>query len=130
MKLNERQKAFCEYYAASFNATESAKKAGYSQKTAYSIGQENLKKPEIQKYLAELTEKIKSSRIATLEEVYEYLSETMRDGAEERKERTKAAQLLMTSLERKASQDDGSDREKLDDLCAAISDIARGGDNG
>jgi phage terminase small subunit len=130
MKLNERQKAFCEYYAASFNATESAKKAGYSQKTAYSIGQENLKKPEIQKYLAELTEKMKSSRIATLEEVYEYLSETMRDGAEERKERTKAAQLLMTSLERKAPQDDGNDREKLDELCAAISDIARGGDNG
>lgn len=130
MKLNERQKAFCEYYAASFNATESAKKAGYSQKTAYSIGQENLKKPEIQKYLAELTEKMKSSRIATLEEVYEYLSETMRDGVEERKERTKAAQLLMTSLERKAPQDDGNDREKLDELCAAISDIARGGDNG
>lgn len=130
MKLNERQKAFCEYYAASFNATESAKKAGYSQKTAYSIGQENLKKPEIQKYLAELTEKMKSSRIATLEEVYEYLSETMRDGIVERKERTKAAQLLMTSLERKAPQDDGNDREKLDDLCAAISDIARGGDNG
>lgn len=130
MKLNERQKAFCEYYAASFNATESAKKAGYSQKTAYSIGQENLKKPEIQKYLAELTEKIKSSRIATLEEVYEYLSETMRDGEEERKERTKAAQLLMTSLERKAPQDDGNDRDKLDELCAAISDIARGGDNG
>lgn len=67
MKLNERQKAFCEYYAASFNATESAKKAGYSQKTAYSIGQENLKKPEIQKYLAELTETAKSSRIATIE---------------------------------------------------------------
>lgn len=130
MKLNERQKAFCEYYASSFNATESAKKAGYSQKTAYSIGQENLKKPEIQKYLAELTEKMKSSRIATLEEVYEYLSETMRDGIVERKERTKAAQLLMTSLERKAPQDDGSDREKLDDLCAAISDIAKGGDNG
>lgn len=126
MKLNERQKAFCEYYAASFNATESAKKAGYSQKTAYSIGQENLKKPEIQKYLAELTDKIKSSRIATLEEVYEYLSETMRDGAEERKERTKAAQLLMTSLERKAPQDDGTERAKLDDLCERLEKYAGG----
>lgn len=26
--LNEKQKAFCEYYAACFNATEAAKKAG------------------------------------------------------------------------------------------------------
>ena len=128
--MTEKQKLFCEEYLIDLNATQAALRAGYSEKTAYSIGNENLKKPEIQKYLAELTEKMKSSRIATLEEVYEYLSETMRDGAEERKERTKAAQLLMTSLERKAPQDDGNDREKLDELCAAISDIARGGDNG
>ena len=30
MSLNEKQKAFCEYYASSFNATESAKRARYS----------------------------------------------------------------------------------------------------
>ena len=67
MKLNERQKAFCEYYAASFNATESAIKAGYSKSAARSIASENLTKPNIQKYLAELTETAKSSRIATIE---------------------------------------------------------------
>ena len=69
MSLNERQKAFCEYYAACFNATEAAKRAGYSEKTAYSIGTENLKKPEIQSDLQALTEKAQSSRIATIEEV-------------------------------------------------------------
>ena len=32
------------------NATQAAIRAGYSKRTAYSIGNENLKKPEIQKY--------------------------------------------------------------------------------
>lgn len=94
MRLNERQKAFCEHYAACFNATEAAVKAGYSKKTAYSIGNENLKKPEIRNYLQTLTETAKTGRIATADEVLEYLSETMRDGAENRRERTKAAELL------------------------------------
>ena len=30
MKLNARQKAFCEFYVASGNATDAAIKAGYS----------------------------------------------------------------------------------------------------
>ena len=33
LKLNARQKAFCEYYVASGNATEAAIKAGYSERT-------------------------------------------------------------------------------------------------
>lgn len=47
--MTDRQKLFIEHYLATFNATQSAIKAGYSQRTAYSIGQENLKKPEIRK---------------------------------------------------------------------------------
>lgn len=38
---------FVEQYLTCWNATEAAKRAGYSPDTAYSIGQENLKKPEI-----------------------------------------------------------------------------------
>lgn len=98
MALNEKQKAFAEYYAACFNATEAAKKAGYSKKTAYSIGNENLKKPEIQKYLQMLTNNAKSSRIATIDEVLTYLSDTMRNTDEQTKERTKAAQILREAL--------------------------------
>lgn len=48
MALNNRQRVFVEEYLKCWNATESAKRAGYSPKTAYSIGQENLKKPEIE----------------------------------------------------------------------------------
>ena len=51
MKLNARQKAFCEYYVASGNATNAAIKAGYSERTARSIGQENLTKPALNNYI-------------------------------------------------------------------------------
>lgn len=45
--LTNKQKLFVEYYLQFLNATEAAKRAGYSDKTAYSIGWENLRKPEI-----------------------------------------------------------------------------------
>ena len=46
--MTEKQKLFCEEYLIDLNATQAALRAGYSEKTAYSIGNENLKKPEIQ----------------------------------------------------------------------------------
>jgi phage terminase small subunit len=49
--LTDKQKVFCYEYLIDFNATSAAKRAGYSEKTSYSIGQENLKKPEIEKYI-------------------------------------------------------------------------------
>lgn len=53
-KLTDKQKRFCEEYVIDWNATNAALKAGYSKKTAYSIGNENLKKPEIQDYIEEI----------------------------------------------------------------------------
>lgn len=45
--MTKKQKLFCEEYLIDLNATQAAIRAGYSPETAYSIGQENLKKPEI-----------------------------------------------------------------------------------
>lgn len=53
-KLTDKQELFAREYLSDLNATQAAKRAGYSDKTAYSIGQENLKKPEIQDRIAEL----------------------------------------------------------------------------
>lgn len=92
--MTPKQQAFCDYYIASGNATEAAEKAGYSKKTAYSIGSENLNKPEIQSYIRERTEKEQKSRIATAEEILEYLSSVVRNTGEQTRERTKAAELL------------------------------------
>lgn len=52
-KLTKKQQTFCKEYLRTNNATEAAKRAGYSKNTAYCIGWENLNKPEIKAYLAE-----------------------------------------------------------------------------
>lgn len=45
--LTDKQARFVEEYLIDLNATQSAIRAGYSEKTAYSVGHENLSKPEI-----------------------------------------------------------------------------------
>lgn len=78
MALNEMQQAFADYYLETSNATESAKKAGYSEKTAYSQGQRLLKNVEIKAYIDEQLDKIKSERIATIDEVMSFYTKVMR----------------------------------------------------
>ena len=56
-KLTDKQKLFCKEYIVDLNATRAAKDAGYSKKTANSVGPENLVKPCIQEYIAKLQEK-------------------------------------------------------------------------
>ncbi len=49
--MTDKQKKFCDEYLIDLNATQAAIRAGYSEKTAYSIGDENLRKPELQEYI-------------------------------------------------------------------------------
>ncbi|HFU7324219.1 TPA: terminase small subunit [Streptococcus agalactiae] len=112
-KLTLKQKRFADEYIISANATAAAIKAGYSKKTARSIGQENLTKPDIKAYIDERLEKLKSEKIATQEEVLQYLTSIMRGDQQEKtlisvgefgqkivdidvgaKDRIKAAELL------------------------------------
>lgn len=92
--MNVRQQKFCDYYLQSGNATDAAIKAGYSEKTAYSIGQRLLKNVEIEKYNAEHQQKAHKERIATAEEILEFWSETMRDEELTRKDRLRASENL------------------------------------
>ena len=46
-KLTAKQARFVEEYLIDLNATQAAKRSGYSPKTAGSVGFENLQKPEI-----------------------------------------------------------------------------------
>lgn len=69
-----RKEIFCLEYIIDFNATRSAKAAGYSKKTAYSQGQRLLKNVEIQKKLAELIQKRSSKVALTAENVLIELS--------------------------------------------------------
>lgn len=54
IRLTDKQERFCYEYCIDFNATKAAIRSGYSDKTAYSIGNENLKKPEIQSRIKEM----------------------------------------------------------------------------
>ncbi len=98
-KLTEKQKRFIDYYVETANATESARLAGYSEKTADRIGHENLRKLEI--FIKFKMEQIESDRIATQKEVLEYLTRVMRGKEKDQfgldaslQDRTKCAELL------------------------------------
>lgn len=88
--MTGKQLKFISEYTKDFNATQAAIRAGYSPKTAYSIGQELLKKPEIQNAMNENRNKL----IADRNERLQFWTTTMRDNNEEMKHRLKASELL------------------------------------
>lgn len=69
--LTVKERLFVRAYVQCLNATKAALAAGYSAKTAYSIGSENLKKPEIKKAVDEALE----SRTLSVPEVVSRLSD-------------------------------------------------------
>ena len=77
-KLTPKQKRFCEEYLKSANASDAAKKAGYSMKTAPFIGAENLKKPKISAYIKRRIEEQEAARVADANEVLQFYSAVMR----------------------------------------------------
>ena len=95
--MNERQRKFCEHYAADPNATAAAIAAGYSPRSAYSCGQRMLKNAEIQNYLSQLQEQAAAGRIADLQEVKELWTETLRNAGEKTANRLRAGELLARS---------------------------------
>lgn len=77
-KLTAKQQRFCDEYLIDLNATRAALRAGYSAKTAYRTGADNLKKPQIQEFLAERMKEKESELIAGQDEVLRYLTGVMR----------------------------------------------------
>lgn len=80
--MTVKQRKFADEYIVTGNATESAIKAGYSKKSARSVGAENLTKPNIKKYIEEQLKKIEQEKIATAEEILIYWTEVMRGQSE------------------------------------------------
>lgn len=81
-KLSIKQKAFADYYIQLGNATEAARRAGYSKKTANRIATENLSKPVIRSYIDDRLRGIESKRIADATEVLKYLTGVLRRESE------------------------------------------------
>jgi phage terminase small subunit len=86
VKLTEKQKAFCDYYIESLNATESYKKAYPNCKkdaTARTNSSKLLTNANIKKYIDEQLQQMQSNRIANATEVLEYLTKGIRQELEE-----------------------------------------------
>ncbi len=77
-KLTEKQKRFVDFYIQTGNASEAARLAGYNPKSAGSIGQENLKKPEIKNAIDARLKQLESERVAKDKEILEFLTAVMR----------------------------------------------------
>ena len=73
-KLTDKQKRFVDEYLVDLNATAAAKRAGYSEKTAYSMGQRLLKKVEIQAAIQKRQAKLRGKLEITQERVLEELA--------------------------------------------------------
>ena len=126
--LTPKQKAFADEYLRCGNATEAARKAGYSAKTAEVIGCENLKKPNISEYIGERLKKIEEDRIASADEVLRFYSSVMRGEVTDQfgleaalDTRLKAADSLMKRFAVSADRNKGA-MEKLDNLLKEFRD--------
>ena len=70
--VTPRQEKFCVEYLIDLNATQAAIRAGYSKKTAYSMGQRLLKNVEIQSRIKKMRDDYYDKTIMSAKEV-EYL---------------------------------------------------------
>lgn len=76
-KLTDKQKRFVEEYLVDLNATQAAIRAGYSEQTAYSIGQRLLKKVEVQEAIQQAQNKRSERTQITQDEVIRRLIENV-----------------------------------------------------
>ncbi len=78
---NVRHEAFCLHYAKTGNATESYKKAGYTtekENVIYSNANRLLKNAKVKARLRELSDELKSEKIAGIVEIQERLTAIIR----------------------------------------------------
>lgn len=93
-RLTPKQQIFIDEYLISLNASEAARKAGYSPKTAFRTGQENLQKPAIQKAIQDRLQEKQDELIAKQDELMEFWTVTMRNDTEDTRNRLKASEML------------------------------------
>ena len=97
--LTEKQKRFIDYYIETGNASEACRRAGYKGKNLNTVGAENLAK--LGNFIKEKMSQKQSERIASQDEVLEYLTRVMRGQEKDAfgldpslQDRTKCAELL------------------------------------
>lgn len=129
--MTPKQKKFCEYYIKTANASEAARKAGYSLKTADKIGHENLKKPEISAYINKRLESQGKELVADADEVIRFYTSVMRGEIKDQfgldaslSDRLKAGDSLMKRYASVADKNKTT-MQKLDGLLTEFRDAIK-----
>ena len=98
-KLTEMQKRFVDFYIETANATKACEMAGYKGKNLNRLGSQNLSK--LDKFIKIKLQEKENNRIASQDEVLEYLTKVMRGELKDQfgldaslQDRTKCAELL------------------------------------
>ena len=76
--MTERQARFIDYYIQTGNASEAARQAGYSERTARIHAAQLLTKPNIRAAVDERLKEMNQERIIETEEVLRHLSDVIR----------------------------------------------------
>lgn len=85
MKLTEKQRRFVDYYVETGNASEAARRAGYSKKYINANAPKLLQNTAIKAAINARLKELEDKRIAKADEVLEFLTATLRgDTKEER----------------------------------------------
>lgn len=131
MKLTPKQKAFCDYYIQTGNASEAAKKAGYAEKNARITGAKNLTNANISAYISERMAEIDKARVADADEVIRFYTSVMRGEIKDQfgldaslADRLKAGDSLMKRYAAAADKNK-STMEKLDNLLREFQDAVK-----
>lgn len=93
--MNSRRRTFCEYYVQGMSATEAAKRAGYSPRSARSQGQRLLTNDDVQKMIHELQTRATNERIADALEIRERFTAILRDDKQKASARLRAGEALL-----------------------------------
>lgn len=128
--LTPKQKAFADYYIECGNATEAARKAGYSKSTARQTGAENLSKPYISAYIEERMAQQDANLVASADEVVRFYTSVMRGEVKDSfgldaslADRIRAADSLMKRYAVGADRQRGT-MDKLDNLLKEMHNAA------
>jgi len=108
--LNEKQESFIQHYVLTRNATESAKAAGYSSKSAYNQGYRLLQDEEIQQRIYDAEQEMTTdvNVISELENQYSYAK-----GHGHTNSAIKALEILSRVRGNKTSDEDVLNTDKI-----------------
>lgn len=121
-KLTDKQKRFVDEYLIDCNATQAAIRAGYSKKTADSIGRENLRKPLISQAIQRRMKSKENRKIAKQDEVLAFYTSIMR-GEPQRYQSTKRKKSGNKVVEE--TEVTGSSTPKIEERISAANELSK-----